>query len=328
MKLNLDKPRRLPSLSALRAFEVASRCRTLTDAAEELCVTVGAVSRQIRQLEDDLGISLFHRTANGVTLNETGQRLARDVSQAFSLLLKATGDVRPQPGASVKLTCTVSITSHWLSKRLPEITAYAAGAIALTIDASTEVRNLDNGDADLAIRYSARESPLIHSALLLEDLYFPVCSPAYLRSLGPVHDPADLLGARLVQSPWYHRNRLGNATWDDWFAAVAGRSTQTVAALSFSGVGYAMHEVTQNGGVMIASSALVRDELAEGRLVPVFGTRYQLTSPYEYRIVWTQSAHQSREQQHLIDGLLRAAGQPPAFPKKAKKGTDLFSADL
>jgi LysR family glycine cleavage system transcriptional activator len=101
-----------------------------------------------------------------------------------------------------------------------------------------------------------------------------------------------------------------------------------VAALSVSGVGYAMHEVTQNGGVMIASSALVRDELAEGRLVPVFGTRYQLTSPYEYRIVWTQSAHQSREQQHLIDGLLRAAGQPPAFPKKAKKGTDLFSADL
>jgi LysR family glycine cleavage system transcriptional activator len=313
MKLNLEKPHRLPSLSALRAFEAASRCRTLTEAAQELCVTVGAVSRQIRQLEDDLGLSLFHRTANGVTLNESGQRLARDVSKAFSLLLKATQDMRPQTGASIVLTCTVSITSHWLSKRLPAITAYAGGNLALTIDPSSEVRNLDHGDADLAIRYCPRELVLSHSALLLQDRYFPVCSPAYLNSLGPVDEPLDLVGARLVQSPWYHDDRLGNATWDDWFTAIAKCDTQTTAALSFSGVGYAMHEVAQNGGVMIGSSALLQDELADGRLVAVFGDRHQLTSPYEYRLVWTQSAHQSRDQQYLINGLLRAAGQPSAF---------------
>lgn len=315
MKLNLEKPRRLPSLSALRAFEAASRCRTLTEAAQELCVTVGAVSRQIRQLEDDLGLSLFHRTANGVTLNEPGQRLARDVSKAFSLLLKATQDVRPHVGTSIVLTCTVSITSHWLSKRLPDITA--GGAIALTIDPSSEVRNLDHGDADLAIRYSPRELASKNSALLLQDRYFPVCSPAYLSSLGAIDEPMDLVGARLVQSPWYHQDRLGNATWDDWFMAVAKRHTQTTAALSFSGVGYAMHEVAQNGGVMIGSSALLHDELADGRLVAVFGDRHQLTSPYEYRLVWTQSAYQSRDQQHLINGLLRAAGQPPTFPPVA-----------
>ncbi|MBD1589618.1 LysR family transcriptional regulator [Pseudomonas typographi] len=314
MKLNLENPRRLPSLSALRAFEAASRCRTLTEAAQALCVTVGAVSRQIRQLEDDLGVSLFHRTANGVTLNETGQRLARDVSKAFSMLLMATQAVRPQAGASIVLTCTISITSHWLSKRLPGITASAAGAIALTIDPSSEVRDLDHGDADLAIRYNPRERPLAHSALLLEDMFFPVCSPAYLSSLGTVREPLELVGARLVQSPWYHQDRLGNATWDDWFAAVAGCHTHTTPALSFSGVGYAMHEVTHNGGVIIGSSALLHDELADGRLVPVFGSRHRLTSPYEYRLVWTQSAQQSRAQQQLINGLLWAAGQPPVFP--------------
>ncbi|AOJ02601.1 hypothetical protein WS70_12805 [Burkholderia mayonis] len=109
----------LPSLSALRTFEVSARGYSLTEAAHHPHATVGAVSRQIKMLEDELGVKLFDRKANSLSLNETDRQLVRDLSRAFAMILAATNRARHQYKTGIRLTCTPSITSHCLNSASP-----------------------------------------------------------------------------------------------------------------------------------------------------------------------------------------------------------------
>ncbi|KVD74864.1 LysR family transcriptional regulator [Burkholderia sp. ABCPW 14] len=307
---------KLPSLSALRTFEVSARGYSLTEAAHHLHVTVGAVSRQIKMLEDELGVKLFDRKANSLSLNETGRQLARDLSRAFAMILAATNRARHQYKTEIRLTCTLSIASHWLNKRIAKLTADAGNGIALAIDPSADVRDLDTGEADLAIRYCPTSLPRLNARPLFAEHFLPVCPPQYLRELGGVSTPDDLLRARLIHAPWFLNNHHENSSWDDWFAiAGGGASRKALPVLSFTGVGYAVDEILANGGVIIGSSAIIADDLADGRLVPVFDDRYRIASPYEYRLVWAPSATNSPEVRQLIDAILALAGHAPEFER-------------
>ena len=191
MKLKLNAQPRLPSLKALHTFEVASRCASFTEAAEELNVTLGAVSRQIRHLENELGVELFHRKGNAVALNETGKRLAIDVTRALTLLQKASDRARPEQQQTLKLTCTLGIASHWLAARLPALRR-ADPDVSLVLDANESLRDLASGEADIAIRYSPTDNPPPHSHELLADAFAPLASPSFLAAYSAPITAADL----------------------------------------------------------------------------------------------------------------------------------------
>ncbi|TKI07673.1 LysR substrate-binding domain-containing protein [Martelella alba] len=312
MKLKLNTVTRLPSLTALRTFEVAARYASFTEAADELHVTLGAVSRQIRFLENELGVALFDRTGNAVSLNAKGRELSKEVSRAFSLINTAVERIRPMPRRTLTLTCTLGIASHWLSSRLPALLAREDN-LSLVVDAAEQVRNLNAGEADIAIRYSPQSAPPVHSRLLLDDAFLPLASPAYLSRLAPLKTPADIQALRLIHSPWKNRQGQGIAGWPDWFAAFGVRGASSPGAFTVNSTGYALQDAIDNGGVVLGSLAVCRDAMADGRLSPVFGDHYRLASAYEYRLVWNPEIQVSRAVCHWINLLLEAAGRQNEF---------------
>ena len=312
MKLKLNTLTRLPSLTALRTFEVAARCASFTEAADELHVTLGAVSRQIRFLENELGVSLFDRTGNAVSLNERGRELSKDISRAFSMIKIAVDRIQPLPRRTLTLTCTLGIASHWLASRLPALLA-RENTIALVVDADEQVRSLGSGEADIAIRYCPRSAPPAHSRLLLDDAFIPLASPAYLQQFAPLKDPPDILALRLIHSPWKNRQGVGIAGWQDWFTAFGVNKCPADSAFTVNSIGHALQDAIDNGGVVLGSLAICRDALADGRLTPVFGDHYRLASTYEYRLVWNPEILLSEPIRHWINLLLDAAGRPAEF---------------
>ncbi|KFB88252.1 LysR family transcriptional regulator [Serratia grimesii] len=312
MKLKLNAQPRLPSLKALHTFEVAARCASFTEAAEELNVTLGAVSRQIRHLENELGVELFHRKGNAVALNETGKQLAIDVTRALTLLQKASDRVRPEQQQTLKLTCTLGIASHWLAVRLPALRR-ADPDVSLVLDANESLRDMANGEADIAIRYSPTRTPPPHSRELLADAFAPLASPAFLTAHPELATPTDVAQSQLIHSPWKDAQGLGVASWQDWFAAFGDGAAAPRGILTFNSVGHALQEAIEGNGIVLGSLAVAQDALAAGKLVRVFNEGRQLPAAYQYRLCWADSAFVSTTTRRWVNLLLQAAGKPPAF---------------
>lgn len=296
---------RTPSLIALRAFEVAARSRNFTEAARELSVTPGAVSRQIRLLEEELGVSLFERTRNTVTLNDNGQRLAATVSQAFALLAEGAAALQGLPERALQVSCAPSIASHWLMRRLNQFSG-AHPDIALSLEATEELADLERGEANLAIRFVTQDTVLPASELLFREVFFPVCSPAYLEA-HPVREPADLVGARLVHAHWRSASNLRIPDWGDWFERYVGTRVDTSSGIRFGLIGHAIQGAVNGQGFALGSTALAGDDIAQGRLVLPFGEACRLPTPWEYRLAWSRKGAPSERLRRLIDWLVAEA---------------------
>ncbi|RWF15024.1 MAG: LysR family transcriptional regulator, partial [Mesorhizobium sp.] len=141
---------RLPSLNALRAFEVATRHLNFRLAAEELRVTQGAVAQQVRGLEAELGLKLFERQPRTLALTEAGRGYVANVRRAFELIAEATEALRPEP-QHITISVTPTFASKWLIPRLPDFTA-AHADIDLRIVASDRMANFQTDAVDLAVR--------------------------------------------------------------------------------------------------------------------------------------------------------------------------------
>lgn len=167
---------RLPSLSALRAFEAAARLGSFKHAAEELAVTATAISHRIRVLEEDLERPLFVRKVRAVELTADGRILQSAVSSGFHTMAAAIAQLR-QPGrATVTLSTTPAFAAKWL---VPKLGAFQAAQpdIDLHVHASNAPVDLKAGTVDLAIRYGEGHYPGLTATLLLEDQFAPVVSP-------------------------------------------------------------------------------------------------------------------------------------------------------
>ncbi|WP_271411465.1 LysR substrate-binding domain-containing protein [Pseudomonas sp. Q1-7] len=297
---------RLPSLIALRTFEVAARSRNFTEAAQELSVTPGAVSRQIRLLEAELGVSLFDRTRNTVTLNDNGRRLAGTVAQAFELLVRGADELRGQDEGPIHITCAPSIASHWLMRRLNQFAA-SNPDITLSLEATEQRVDLERGEATLAIRFTTTDTPLPASELLFSEAFFPVCSPAYLEQFGVLREPRDMLRARLIHTHWKNSANLQLPSWEDWFATYVGEPGPVKGGMRFGLIGHAIQGAVSGQGFALGSTALACDDIAHGRLVLPFGGRCRLPTPWAYRLAWSRRSPPAEKVRRLIDWLLAEA---------------------
>lgn len=277
----MSTPRRLPPLSQLRAFEAAARHRSFKRAAEELSVTAAAVSHQIRQLEQWLGLSLFERQPRRVVPTAAARSLYPVLRDGLDAFAEAIAALAPVPeSAAVTLTATPAFASQRLLPRLPDFQRRHP-RIELRLHASDAAVDLAHGGADLAIRYGDGPYPGHHAVRLATDSFIPVASPRL-----SLREPADLKRHRLIHFEWL-RPAADRPTWPQWLRQAGLRHVDAERGLRFSEVGHAIQAATAGQGVALLNRVLVRGELERGMLAAPFGP--ELDAPG-----WTLLRHRSR----------------------------------
>ena len=184
--------RNLPPLNTLRAFEAAARHESFSKAADEISVTHGAVSRAVRQLEDNLGQQLFRRTTRSVTLTATGTIYVQEVRTALDRLLRATLRARAQGTTGALNVSTMdSFAGKWLLPRLYEFRR-ANPEIDVRLSTSEDLADFVHDDIDIALRYGRGRYPGLETDFLMDEDLTPVCSPALLEGPHGLKRPEDL----------------------------------------------------------------------------------------------------------------------------------------
>ena len=256
--------RSLPSLNALRAFEAAARLGSVTAAAAELHVTHGAVSRQVKQLEQALGTALFHRAGTGLRLSEAGARLLPALTSSFDLMEAGVAQAARARGGNLIVSCLGTFTMRWLSPRLFAFRA-AHPDIEVQLSASDAPVNFLRDRFDLAIRTARPPWPadMIAKPFIVEEVG-PVLSAALQERLR-LRTVEDLARATLLHTD----TRI--SAWPDWFASVGQAEVQPAAIQTFEHFYFMLQAAASGLGVAIGPKPVIEDDLSAGRLVAPFG---------------------------------------------------------
>lgn len=256
----------LPPPNALKAFEAAARHGSLSKAAVELHVTHGAVSRQVRQLEDFLGCELFHRLPRGLQLTARGREFAFGVQGAFEQIREAVEAVRVERDRHVITVSTLaSLAARWLVPRLHRF-QNAHPELEIRLSTSPQLTNFDRDGIDLAIRYGRGRWPGLTALRLFTPEEFPVCSPRLLEGPHPLRTPADLKHAALLHDTT-HRH------WQQWLELAKVRGVDAHQGLVVEDMNVLIQAAIEGQGVALASAPLVQAELEAGRLVRPFSLK-------------------------------------------------------
>ncbi|MFA6264278.1 MAG: transcriptional regulator GcvA [Pseudolabrys sp.] len=276
----------MPPLSALRAFEAAARHSSLTRAALELNVTAGALSHQIRGLEDMLGVKLFDRGVRSIALTPAGKQLYPGLQTGFAHIRDAVASLDVAHNARVLVVSTSpGLTSKWLAPRLYRFAA-AYPDIDVRISSTKANANFATDGIDMALRNmatDARPDTALEIDKLGDVLFLPVCSPRLLKKWGPVRSPADV--ARL---PLIHDESLplrgAQPDWSEWFKAAGVEHIDLRRGLRFDSADHALDAACEGAGALLTYDTLAYDDLRSGRLV--MPSKLALTSSRAFHVVW------------------------------------------
>ena len=254
--------KRLPPLSALRPFEAAARLESFSRAAEELSLTHGAVSHQVRALEDHLGTPLFSRQGKRVTLTPAGRAFAEAVRNALQEIARAA-DAAGSKRRDNRLSVSVlpSFAARWLMPRMIRFMD-AHPDIEINVDATTALANFAAEEVDVAIRFGRGPWAGLTCEEFLRDEYFPVASPKLKQAKG-LKAPHDLLRVRII--------REDRDYWQHWFAA-AGVPVEGKLDGSpfFNDSTLTLQSAARGEGVALARSSIVGEDLERGTLKRLF----------------------------------------------------------
>jgi LysR family transcriptional regulator, glycine cleavage system transcriptional activator len=260
---------RLPPLDLLLAFEAAARHLSFTRAGAERFVTQSAISRQIRALEDELGVALFTRRHRALELTPDGQKLLLACSAVLAQLRKTVASIRaPAQREVLALSTTPSFASLWLIPRLLSFTQAHPG-VDVRLDASFEVRDLRADGFDLAVRYAPSNST--EGRHLFGETMLPVCAPALLRAKGmSLKAPEDLRRHTVLQM---EQGAIGGMPmeWALWLRANALPDLQPRSTLTFSNYNEVIAAAQAGQGVALGRRPLIDALLRQRRLVAPFG---------------------------------------------------------
>lgn len=292
-------PRRLPSLSSLRAFEAAARHESAKQAAQELSVTATAISHQVRGLEEALGVSLFLRKPRQLELTPQGRELQQVLETAFDSISHVVERLSAVPvRQTVTLSTTPAVAVRWL---LPWVCLLRDSYpdIDLRIHASHEPVPLDGITADIAIRYGDGRWPGLVAEKLFDNTFIPTCSPRLgLREV-----------AQLPSHPLIHFSSQGAISspldWAAWQKEAKVPGLDVSAGLVFSDETHAISAAVGEQGVALMSRQLIMDELEEGRLVQPFGPEFE---GKPFFLVYPESRRHDPTIQAIRDWVLAVPG--------------------
>ena len=273
----MHKPRDLPALDLLKAFEASARHLSFTRAGQELFLSQSAISRQIGALEGQLGIQLFLRRVRSLLLTEAGQAYYREVGDILQKLREATARLSPpQSNGVVTVTTSMTFASLWLVPRLSDFQRKHP-EVSVHLVADNNIRDLNAGGIDVSVRYSTRELAGPGAEKLFGERVMPVCAPALVggRSLDRAED---LQGFTLL----HYEDPEGRGlwlSWDVWFEVMKLRSFKPGASLRFSHYDQMMQAALEGQGVALGRVPLIDPWIREGRLVaPLKDKRYSINA--------------------------------------------------
>ncbi|HCY87685.1 MAG TPA: transcriptional regulator [Desulfobacteraceae bacterium] len=269
-----DKTNGLPSLNALRAFEAAARLGSFTLAAKELSVTQGAVSRQIKHLEGQLNVSLFHRMHKRLKLTDQGALLLPHLSQAFGIMTRAVEKLKNQDqDFSLKVHPTFAI--RWLIPRLHRFQSrYPDIRVRLTTSSINVDFSQENFDA--GITHLGSDIPGIRREKILKEQLVPVCAPALMQGSHPIRTPEDLRHHTLLH------NSPDMKEWRTWAEQQKVEGLSLERGQVFEVDDAALQAATAGLGVALGDLFLIRDELDSGRLLAPLGLAPIRTGNYYF----------------------------------------------
>ncbi|WP_445147024.1 LysR substrate-binding domain-containing protein [Dyella sp. Tek66A03] len=264
-------------MHTLRTFESVSRLRSFTEAAEELHLTVSAVSHQIRAIETFYGTKLFQRSHRDVALTKAGESL-RDVVEAFLDRLAAVGrSLRCQQANRLSLSAPPSFVSRWLMPRLGEFLGTHPD-VDFKLRATTELIDLEADEVDFAIRYGNGSWPGLLCEKLFDEDVFPVASPACLEKSN-IRGLKDLGNGVLLRDDFL--------CWSDWLGRIAEPNVSKASGPVYGDSSLLLQAAEAGQGIALGRSLLVEDALATGRLVRI-GSR-SLKTDGSYYLVYSST---------------------------------------
>ena len=279
--------RHIPGLQSLKAFDASARHLNFTRAAQELNVTPAAVSHQIKELEESLGVTLFQRTSRHMQLTRQGQILKPAVSDALEGLTRALQRIRQSDNPMrVQVTASPSIAAKWLVPRLDRFLDSVPGA-DVRIDVSSDPLDFDREDIDVAIRFGDGVYPGLNVEKLFHDTLFPVCSPELLKGAKRLREPRDLLQFTLIHMDWEAQGAVW-PNWRMWMKAAGVKDFNDTRGLHFSQTSLAIQAAIDGHGVALGDSTLVGDDLAAGRLVKPFELSLRSPAQFAYHLITRQ----------------------------------------
>jgi len=267
----------LPSLASLRAFEATARHSSVTKAAHELNVTPGAVSLQVRELEQTLGVTLFERRPRQLVLTEDGSLYFATLRRAFRMMRETTEELTARKRAPVlTVSCTPTFAAQWLVPRIGAFEQKVPG-IDVRISTTNRLTDFNSDGVDVAIRHGLGRYDGLVSERLIDDDPVPVIHPA-LRAKLPLDTPSDLARHALLHD--VHRQ-----DWRLWLDAAGAEGVDPGRGPVFVNSNGAIEAAKAGDGVALVRLSLVARELAEGLLVAPFpegvmtGLAYHLVYP-------------------------------------------------
>ena len=300
----------LPPLAAMRAFEAAARLESFSRAADEIHLTHGAVSHQVRALESFVGVPLFVRQGRGVVLTADGRMLAGEIRSALAQIGAAAQAIRRR-GQSNRLTISVmpSFGSRWLMPRIGRFMAEHA-AWEVNIDSSSQFVDFARDEIDVAVRFGRPPWPGVDHVWLMDDEYLMVASPRLNRGRLP-KEPRQLEQFPLLRTdvePWQH-----------WCRAAGIDLAPPMRGVDYQDMGVMLQEAIDGRGIMLSRRSIAATELEKGTLVALF----DLAVPAEaaYWVVWPQSVPLSDRVAAFREWIIHEAAPapPPAKSVRARK---------
>jgi DNA-binding transcriptional LysR family regulator len=269
----------MPSLDFLKGFEAAGRRLSFTLAAQELFVTQSALSRQIRALEDALGVALFERRHRALALTPPGAAFHRDVTDVLDALASAADRARGATRApGLTLSTTVSFASLWIIPRLATFRARRPD-VEVYVSADDRIVDLARGDVDIVVRYLPEAAAPPQALRLFGERMTPVASAAVANGASPLRSPADLTQHVLLhlddpdgRTPWLD--------WRSWLASNGQPGLKPAGSLRFRIYDQVVQAAVGGQGVALGRLPMIGEHLRDGRLVAPFARKYDSARGY------------------------------------------------
>jgi LysR family transcriptional regulator, glycine cleavage system transcriptional activator len=284
---------RIPPIQCLLTFEALARLRSVTQAAQELCVTPSAVSHRVRQLEEMIGTKLFGRADFSLT-TEGSEYLARVREGLEALQQFPTGDA-PQGKRKLRVAVTPTFARSVLMPRLKSFTD-AYPEIDLTLQVSIPLLDVVAEDADLTVRFGTGRYADVEHVCLFKDQVTPLAAPGFIRTHGPFESTQDLQGLPLLRSPL--------EPWRTWFAAHQLDWPEPLDGSSFNDIGLMCDAAAAGMGVALVRLQLGAPWLANGSLERLFS--HNAPSPHAHYLCWRTGALERWEVAAFVEWLKKS----------------------
>jgi LysR family glycine cleavage system transcriptional activator len=282
--------RDLPPLDTLRGFDAAARHLSFTRAADELHLTQSAMSRQVKALEDALGVALFERRHRALALTAAGRSYHRTVADVLGALRAATASLRPASAdRALTVTTTISFASLWLVPRLGEFHR-AHPDVDVHVAAKNTLIDLERADIDLAIRYCPRERAGAGAVRLFGERILPVASPRLVKRA--LKQPADIARYPLLhyEDPEYAFPWM---SWQTWFEAMGVAMPAGVRGLRLSNYEQIVQAAMEGEGIALGRLPLVERWIRDKRLIAPLARLYATST--STRAFWILAADRARQ---------------------------------